>query len=314
MVYIPIPWQLIYIRRLVYIPNVAPVSKLERAKPEIIDYFRMSPHKAFRWMQISDILAEQRENWGLPRSLSFIRFLEFLLAETDLREVTLKSENYKDERRYVWANPSVYAVALSLKNKSYLTHGSAMFLHGLADQDPETVYVNYEQSPKPRGSGLTQEGIDRAFANRQRQSNLTYEYEGYQIVVINGKSTGGLEVGSLTGTEGELLDVTNLERTLIDITVRPSYAGGVAQVLKAFERAKEQVSINTLLSTLKKLDYVYPYHQAVGFYMQKAGYPESQLKKLANLGLNFDFYLSHELPAGKKLYDPKWRLYYPVDL
>jgi predicted transcriptional regulator of viral defense system len=228
--------------------------------------------------------------------------------------VTLKSENYKDERRYVWVNPSAYAVALSVKNKSYLTHGSAMFLHGLAEGDSETVHVNYEQSPKPRGSGLTQEGIDRAFANRQRQSNLTYQYEGYRIVVINGKSTSGLEVGSLPGAGGELLDVTNLERTLIDITVRPSYAGGVTKVLRAFERAEGQVSINTLVSTLKKLDYVYPYHQAIGFYMQKAGYPEGHLKKLLKLGLNFDFYLSHELPTGKKIYDGEWRIIYPVDL
>lgn len=113
---------------------------------------------------------------------------------------------------------------------------------------------------------------------------------------------------------GELLEVTKPERTLIDISVRPAYAGGVSQVLNAFEKAKGQISVNTLVATLKKLDYVYPYHQAVGFYMERAGYPESQWRKLMKLGLKFDFYLAHQLTGRKKRYDPKWRLFYPSDL
>jgi hypothetical protein len=173
--------------------------------------------------------------------------------------------------------------------------------------------VNYEQSPKPQGGSLTQESIDKAFANRQRQSNLTYRYEEFQIVVINGKFTNRLEVSGLPGKGGELLDVTKLERTLIDIAVRPSYAGGVFQVLEAFRRAKSNISVNTLVATLKKLNYVYPYHQVIGFYMERAGYPESQWQKLMKMGLSFDFYLTYQLPADKK-YDPKWRLYYPSSL
>lgn len=289
-------------------------AKLEQAKPEIENFFRESSVKAFRTTQLSELLAENRDAWGLPSALSFNRFLDYLLAETELRVVTLRSEHYGDERRYVWATPSVYSVALSLRKKSYLTHGSAVFIHGLTDIAPKTVYVNYEQSPKPRGGGLTQESIDRAFANRQRQSNLSYLYENFQIVVINGKSTGGLEVGSSSWQGGELLEVTKPERTLSDITVRPAYAGGVSQVLKAFEKAKGQISVNTLVATLKKLDYVYPYHQAVGFYMERAGYPESQWRKLIKLGLKFDFYLAHQLTGRKKRYDPKWRLFYPSDL
>src|SRR5437870_5518218 len=82
----------------------------------------------------------------------------------------------------------------------------------------------------PRGV-LTQESIDRAFRNQQRISNLAYTYSDFQIVVIAGKNTGQLEVGQLDGPAGEKLAVTKLERTLIDSTVRPAYAGGVFHVL-----------------------------------------------------------------------------------
>jgi hypothetical protein len=72
------------------------------------------------------------------------------------------------------------------------------------------------------------------------------------------------------------------------------------------------MSIDQLIATLSKLDYVYPYHQAIGFLMQKAGYPERSYSKLRDLGLNHDFYLAHALQQPE--YSEEWRLFYPTDL
>ena len=83
------------------------------------------------------------------------------------------------------------------------------------------------------------------------------------------------------------LRLTNLERTLIDITVRPVYSGGVFEVAKAFELAKEKLSVNSLTAMLKKLEYTYPYHQAVGFYLERAGYKSSLLDLLRKNSYEF---------------------------
>ena len=73
--------------------------------------------------------------------------------------------------------------------------------------------------------------------------------------------------------------MTNVERTLIDITFRPVYAGGVLEVLKAFTQAKRQVTTKNLLKLLEEMDYAYPYHQAVGFYLESSGtYSEVDIK------------------------------------
>jgi len=267
-----------------------------------------TPPTIFTLRGLQQFLSQLKEENLLPQSLGFTIFQECFLELEGIHQEIIACPNYqKEETRYLWGQPSVFDVALSLRPRSYLSHGSAVFLHGLNDQIPKTVFVNQEQSQKesPPKSSLSQESLDRAFASdRQRRSRMIYEYGEAKITILNGKHTQELEVGNLDGKR-----VTKLERTLIDIVVRPEYAGGVYQVLEAYQGAKGKASANVLVATLKKLDYVYPYHQAIGFYMQRAGWQEKQYSRLLKLGLEFDFYLTYGIKA--KEYDSTWRLFYP---
>ncbi len=285
-------------------------AKLKSAKPEIKKFFQKLKKRVFKKRELSSIFSENGKSWRIPSDASLSNILKFLSEEMGVVEIDIASTYDFKDKRFIWEGASAYEVAASLRKNAYLSHGSAVFLHSLNDQIPHTIYINYEQSAKPQPSGeLTQTGIDRAFANHQRKSNLSFFYDDFEITVINGKQTGRLEVVE-TEYQNSILPVTNIERTLIDITVRPAYAGGVFQVFEAFKTAREMISVNVLLAALKKLKYVYPYHQAVGFYMEKAGYPEKQWARLLAIGTKYNFYLAHHLPK-KRNYDEKWRLYYP---
>ncbi len=288
-------------------------TRLQIAKRDIVAELDRQPTRVFSARQIASILSEHREYWRLAQRTTVPDFITFLARSAKLREIELYSPSYTSVRRYVWGDASKMEIALSVKPNAYLSHGTAIFLHNLTNEVPRTFYINQEQSPKPAPrSALTQDGIDRAFRNKQRISNLTYEFDGTQVVVIAGKNTGRLEVAAFPGPTGETLPATKLERTLIDSAVRPVYAGGVSHVLEAFAGARSLVSTNVLLATLKKLGYVYPYHQAIGFFMQRAEYEPAKYSRLKDLGVRFNFYLAHGIvdPA----YDEEWKLFYPKGL
>ncbi len=291
------------------------LKSLSQAKPKIRAALKAGPEVVFKEAQLRDLLAQHREAWEFDKGLKLADFIEYLVATKDLQKVELRSEKYKTVVRYALRKYSPYLMALSIRPRSYLSHGTAVFLHALNDQLPKTIYANQEQTPKPSSYGgeLTQDRLNLAFSRRQRTSSYVYSLEGgYRIVLLSGKQTGDLGVKAAQGPNGELLPVTGIARTLIDIAVRPAYAGGIVQVLEAYRGAKGRVGAKEIVQTYQKLDYLYPYHQAIGFLMERAGFAAKEYRQLAKLGTPFDFYLVHGMK--KTSFDEKWRLFFPEGL
>jgi predicted transcriptional regulator of viral defense system len=287
-------------------------KKLEETFPKITDDLFSYGVKIFTRSDIEQIFSENRESWGLNKKTSVKAFIELMNA-SGLKEAKFDFPSRK-ETRYILGKVSVFELAQSLKPNAYLTHRGAMSLHGLTDAPPDLIYLNQEQSKQhQRSHTLTQEGIDRAFKNKPRLSNEIAKYGSLKVCIVHGQKTGGLGVANIEGENGEQLRVTNIERTLIDITVRPVYAGGASAVLEAYRRAKGKVSITKLVKTLQKMDYVYPYHQAVGFYLDRAGvYKDADLQQLKEIPMEFDFYLENRM--DEPAYSESWRLHFPKGL
>jgi hypothetical protein len=111
----------------------------------------------------------------------------------------------------------------------------------------------------------------------------------------------------------EKIRLTDIERTIIDISVRPVYSGGVHEVLEIYRKANAKISPDKLVERLVTLNYTYPYHQVIGNYLEKAGvYEKSTAERFLEFGLEYDFYLTQQM--NEPTYSAKWRLYYPKNL
>lgn len=290
-------------------------SRIQIARPDIIQFFDASPRKIFHLADIARILNEQRAFWRLTQSTTTADFIQYLKDSGKLSVFNFPfPPPYKKKNVYAWGAVSFYEVVQGISSKCYFSHYSAVKIHGLTEQSPKTFYINEEQRLESWLAGkLTQSTIDAAFRRPVRVTKRIAETNDYRVVFLNGKNTANLGVVEQEFHAGNnsfgRLRVTNIERTLIDITVRPANAGGVAEVLKAFELARENVSVNRLAATLKKLAFIYPYHQAIGFYLERAGYKSSALDLFRGIPREFDFYLEHGLKEND--YSKDWRLFIP---
>jgi len=289
-------------------------SRFDLAKDEIVSFFQHSEGKLYRSGDLYRIFESNRSSWNMAVRSSGSDFIAFLMLH-GLQRFAVKFAGQGEASCYSWGDTSIWTRLQFVKPTSYYSHQTALQLLGLADQSSRTLYLT-----QPHGSQadlgfrtLTQGSIDAAFHKPQRVTSKTATVEGYEVRLTTGGSrTDLIKLQLKDGTEA--VELTSLERTLIDAVIRPAYAGGVAAVLNAFTKAKtiETLSISRLLSVLSNLELLYPYHQAIGFYLQRAGYPASDVDLFRQIPRKFDFYLTHDMARYQLV--PEWRIYVPTGL
>lgn len=293
-------------------------SRIQIAKPDIVKEFSEGP-RILRARDVAEVFDQRRAFWRLSKGMSLRSFVQFLIDKTDLREVRYPFP-VRSVSGYTWGEVPLLETLLGLVDGAYYSHYTALRIHGLTEQVPKTIYLSRERSSNSAldrevGEIYSQEAITAAFSRPPRisKNEVVLTKEQVRIVMLEGAYQGALGVtsGEVNWGGGRSLKLryTSLERTMIDAVVRPFYAGGVFEVAKAFENAKERLSGNTLSAMLKRLALGYPYHQAIGYYLERAGYKKSVVDLFHRLPMERDFYLTHDM--GAVTYNSRWRLYVP---
>jgi hypothetical protein len=266
-----------------------------------------------RYSDFRDLIEQHRKQLKIPSQLTPRELLNLLLQENQIEELNLDFP-FRPETRYVTRPIPTLEKLQCIYPDAYFSHQTAAIINKLSHEHLEQVYLNKEQKGKEqKDAELSQERIDYAFRNKPRITSNKTKCDASTVYLLHGKNTKQAGVIQTVSKPYGNLRVTTIERTLIDMVVRPFYSGGHVEVLAAFRKAKTVVSVSQLRRLLAELQYLYPYHQAIGFYLESARvYPENDIEQFRSMEKRFDFYLTHDM--DKPQYSEEWRIYYPKEL
>ena len=180
---------------------------------------------------------EMKNEWGISKYKSGKHFISYI-TKNGLLEVK-KFTDQNGFAKSIFHRPGVDDMTIfsGLKNHSYYTHYTALYLHQLTLQIPKTYYLNFEHYSSSNFEPPDQNAIDRAFSKSQRRSNNILSYSGRKIILLNGKFTNRLGVKS-NKSEYQIYDYTDLERTLIDLLSGLYMQGGCLKFSKPIRMRK----------------------------------------------------------------------------
>lgn len=186
------------------------------------------------------------------------------------------------ERQYM-GSPLVVAREIMNGTDYYLSHGTAMEIHGMMTQPQLVITVS---TPKPRRS-LTALGVQFRFIRCQRRHlfGLTEHW----------------------ATKQEKVRVSDPERTIIDGLKQPEYCGGVTEVAKGLWMRRQDLKVQTLVGYAKRIR-VGAVVRRLGFLLETYELAEAPELERLRSGLTETYVrLDPVLPAeGKRL--RRWRL------
>lgn len=291
---------------------------MDLALDEIKANIKHDKRMAFNRNDLKKILGDNRREWMLRSDFTPGKFIYDLVEAKIIKEKRLGFLNHNYLVYVKEGAIDIYELASKVSEQGYFSHLSAVYLHELTMQIPKTIYLSIKQ-PVVKGEKqvkLDQDQINNALQNPAKLSKaftkIMVNRKQYIIYQLYGHIFSSEEIDVYSYKNSVEIKRTSLERTLIDIAIRPEYAGGIEIVREAYQNAQEKVSVNRLNAILSKMKTAYPYHQIIGFWMEICGnYTGTQIDIMRRNHQEFDFFLLHEIPQDELKYHSGWRVYYP---
>ncbi|MBF0107304.1 MAG: hypothetical protein HQM16_18490, partial [Deltaproteobacteria bacterium] len=214
-------------------------------------------------------------------------------------------------------NVNPLELARAFFDKSYLSHATAIFYHGLTEQVVRSFYISKERPTphqKQTTTEISNETLRVEFMKPARRTTNYCQYKGYTYHLVErgyaGRS-GVIEMHLEFENKNVPVEITNLERTLVDCIISPHYAGGLLEVIKAFKNAKQKLKHQKLYEQYQSISCIYPYWQRIGLVLEKlVGVQMAQHWHDYFGKPKSDFYIDKEY-RGTWDYDQRWQVYYP---
>ncbi len=236
----------------------------------------------------------------------------YKLTARDGKTVTLYCSHKLDK-----LNP--YVIAQAMFPKKYFGNLTSIYYHSLTNQVPKAIYICYEKklAKRKKVNTLNNNELRRSFIKPHRHTKHVYTLNDHEIIVVERRAgiscSGVVESHPPSTLLPNTSRVTCIERALIDAVVSPQYNGGIVSVYTYFRNARNMLNMTKLIKIYMQLDFVYPYSQSIGFFLDRAGMPKQAAIIYKKFPPERNFYVDHDAKSSW-IYNEKWKLYYPAGL
>lgn len=194
--------------------------------------------------------------------------------------------------------PHPFAIATHLIQPSAISHWSALQHHGLTEQIPQIITASTTQ--KVVTPSMRQEKAKSIKKKHEWEiAGLRYEY-----ITIQKKHFFGIE--KVWVDEYFQVDITDKERTLLDMLIYSKMFGGMGEVLGVLENALSDLNISKLVQYAIQYDKNV-YIKRLGWALEHFGVPSKQLTALKNISINYYYPLDPSKPKVGE-YDKCWMI------
>lgn len=226
-----------------------------------------------------------------------IRKLISKLAQSGWIEI-LKRGTYAVKSPLYAGDIPPFAIASALVHPMAISHWSALAYHGFSTQNPTMV-----QASTPAKVVTPEMRQGRAYRPRGRASWRAFGLE-FEFIFVKMDWFWGFEkqwVNSWTR-----VDITDRERTVLDLIARPDIFGGIRAASEIMEGALAQVDIHKLVSYAVRYDTA-AVIKRLGWLLEKLGVDAELLLPLSNYPVTGTVLLDPGQPRGEKV-DSHWKI------
>lgn len=182
---------------------------------------------------------------------------------------------------------NIYDFVYSLEKNGFFSMFTSLNIQGLTNFRDNFIFISKERMKRVnfKSKDITQEAIDKAFTNKPRRTKAYATIYNYNIVILESNNTQEIGIIKYKGYK-----ISSINRVFVEIISNIQYSKTPDDVIYEFKNLKDKLDINEIFNIIEKFDFVYPYYQLAGYYLEKIGFLKEELSKFFNKKTDLIFY------------------------
>ena len=248
--------------------------------------YTLNEKRFFSINDIANILDKLKEENLVSNSLSQNDFYLKLLYD-GLISHTITIRDVEKIRYTLNKEFNIYDFVYSLERNGFFSMFTSLNIQGFTNFRENFIFISKERMQRVNFSSknITQEAIDKAFSNKPRKTKAYNTIYNYNIVMLESNNTQGVGIINYNGYK-----VSSINRAFVEIISNIQDSKTPYDVIGEFRQLKDKLDINEIFKIIEKFDFIYPYYQLAGYYLEKIGFLKEELSRFFNNKTNLIFY------------------------